>query len=111
MDLRRNDMQAISDKIGNNQYARIKTICMDCEKEFVINIERIAPDQLEIKDGVIAKRYNEYMCKCPECFEKNKTFGTDTEVYSRVVGYLRPVNSWNQAKKNEFHDRKMYKAD
>jgi len=30
------------------------------------------------------------------------------EVYSRVVGYLRPVQNWNDAKKQEFHDRKMF---
>jgi len=32
------------------------------------------------------------------------------EVYSRVVGYLRPVQSWNVAKKLEFEDRKTYKG-
>jgi len=30
--------------------------------------------------------------KCPEC-------GSETEVYSRVVGYLRPVKQWNHGKK------------
>ena len=28
-----------------------------------------------------------------------------TEVYSRVVGYYRPVNDWNIGKKEEFKDR------
>jgi len=32
------------------------------------------------------------------------------EVYSRVVGYLRPVQSWNVAKKHEFGERKAYKV-
>jgi len=27
------------------------------------------------------------------------------EVYSRVVGYFRPINQWNKAKKEEFNDR------
>lgn len=30
------------------------------------------------------------------------------EVYSRVSGYLRPVNSWNKGKQEEFSDRKTY---
>jgi anaerobic ribonucleoside-triphosphate reductase len=30
------------------------------------------------------------------------------EVYSRIVGYLRPVNAWNVAKKHEFATRKTY---
>jgi len=28
-----------------------------------------------------------------------------TEVYSRVVGYYRPVQQWNKGKQAEFHDR------
>lgn len=30
------------------------------------------------------------------------------EVYSRVVGYLRPVRNWNKGKKQEFADRQPY---
>lgn len=30
------------------------------------------------------------------------------EVYSRVVGYFRPVEQWNDGKKAEFSDRKTY---
>ncbi|GAB6183236.1 ribonucleoside triphosphate reductase [Thermodesulfovibrio hydrogeniphilus] len=36
---------------------------------------------------------------CPKCEAK-------TEVYSRVVGYLRPVSNWNNGKREEFKDRK-----
>ena len=31
------------------------------------------------------------------------------EVYSRVVGYLRPVSDWNAAKQQEFKERKVFK--
>lgn len=41
--------------------------------------------------------------KCPECEAK-------CEVYSRVVGYLRPVDQWNKGKRAEFQMRKTYKA-
>lgn len=37
--------------------------------------------------------------ECPKC-------GRQTEVYSRVVGYLRPVGNWNDGKKEEFKERK-----
>ncbi|HDR15668.1 MAG TPA: ribonucleoside triphosphate reductase [Desulfobacteraceae bacterium] len=40
---------------------------------------------------------------CPRC-------GEETEVYSRVVGYLRPVKQWNDGKKEEFGVRKLFKA-
>lgn len=38
---------------------------------------------------------------CPTC-------GKETEVYSRVVGYLRPVKSWNEGKVEEFLERKKF---
>lgn len=40
---------------------------------------------------------------CPTC-------GHETEVYSRVVGYLRPVKRWNDGKQAEFRDRTPYAA-
>jgi anaerobic ribonucleoside-triphosphate reductase len=39
--------------------------------------------------------------KCPECKE-------ETEVYSRIVGYLRPVSTWNDGKRQEFQERTPY---
>ena len=38
---------------------------------------------------------------CPQC-------GETTEVYSRIVGYLRPVKTWNDGKQQEFKDRTPY---
>ena len=34
-----------------------------------------------------------------------------TEVYSRIVGYLRPVDQWNDGKQAEFHRRNVYQID
>ena len=42
--------------------------------------------------------------KCPKC-----TIDQPCEVYSRVVGYLRPVSQWNEAKQQEFKKRKVFK--
>lgn len=39
--------------------------------------------------------------KCPEC-------GADCEVYSRIVGYIRPVSQWNKGKQMEFQNRKTF---
>ena len=38
---------------------------------------------------------------CPVC-------GAKTEVYSRITGYYRPVQNWNDGKCEEFKDRKVY---
>ncbi len=35
---------------------------------------------------------------------------TKTEVYSRVVGYLRPVSQWNKGKKAEWADRLSFEV-
>jgi anaerobic ribonucleoside-triphosphate reductase len=47
--------------------------------------------------GYLAGEHEE----CDQC-------GTETEVYSRIVGYLRPVSQWNNGKKTEFCMRKTY---
>lgn len=39
--------------------------------------------------------------KCPTCQAK-------CEVYSRIVGYIRPLQNWHDAKKAEFEDRKLF---
>ena len=39
---------------------------------------------------------------CPKC-------GENTEVYSRITGYYRPVQNWNDGKTQEFKDRKEYR--
>lgn len=36
---------------------------------------------------------------------------TPCEIYSRVVGYLRPVKQWNDAKQAEFLARKTFNAN
>ena len=36
--------------------------------------------------------------------------GAETEVYSRVVGYHRPVKNWNKGKREEFLERKEFKV-
>ena len=41
--------------------------------------------------------------KCPKC-------GLESEIYSRVVGYLRPVKQWNKGKKQEFKLRKTFRT-
>ncbi len=32
------------------------------------------------------------------------------EVYSRVCGYLRPIEQWNDGKQSEFEDREEFKV-
>ena len=41
---------------------------------------------------------------CPQCGEK-------TEVYSRITGYYRPVQNWNDGKAQEYRDRSVYNIE
>ena len=41
---------------------------------------------------------------CPIC-------GKKAEIYSRITGYYRPVQNWNEGKRAEFDDRLVYKID
>ena len=36
---------------------------------------------------------------------------TKCEIYSRVVGYIRPVSQWNVGKQEEFKDRVIFKNE
>ena len=53
-----------------------------------------------------------FVAKCDDCFSKNEGISDykKCEVYSRIVGYLRPVNQWNDGKKQEYSERKEYKV-
>ena len=42
--------------------------------------------------------------QCTDC-------GAGTEVYSRIVGYFRPVNQWNKGKRQEFGERKLFRPE
>lgn len=45
---------------------------------------------------------------CPTCAAEGKE--TVCEVYSRVVGYLRPIDQWNAGKQEEFKARKVFSS-
>lgn len=48
---------------------------------------------------------------CPKCGKEMPAVcpvegcGKEVEVYSRIVGYLRPIRTWNDGKAQEFRDR------
>lgn len=81
--------------------------CYDCQKEIKIKGEAI-------KNGVLLSYKTEdetlAVFKCKSCFKKSpelRNYQT-CEVYSRIVGYLRPVQQWNKGKKQEFEERKEF---
>ena len=93
-----------------NTAKKNKKRCHDCEEEIKI-------EGKEIKNGVLLKYDNDddqtiEVFKCNQCYQKNPglTNFRKCEVYSRVVGYIRPVQQWHIGKKQEFKERQEFKA-
>lgn len=86
--------------------------CHDCKKE--VNVKVAAgPEGFAISGGALFEPEPEKLyTKCDACFNTNPllTGFRNCEVYSRVVGYLRPVSQWNEGKQAEFADRKTYRV-
>jgi anaerobic ribonucleoside-triphosphate reductase len=76
-----------------------KYICHNCGRELADQEEFMPYETVE-------KKY----IKCKACYEKDPVLRNfqKTEIYSRVVGYIRPVEQWNAGKKMEYGDRKEF---
>lgn len=76
-----------------------KIICHDCGQELKNNSKYMS----YAVEG-------ETLAKCEECHKKDPLLRNfqKTEVYSRIVGYIRPVEQWNKGKREEYKDRKEF---
>ena len=86
-----------------------KIICHDCKKEIKVSEkEEIIEGKRLVYDNSGEKKE---IFKCQDCFSKDESLKNyqPCEVYSRVVGYLRPVQQWNEGKQKEYAQRKEYK--
>jgi len=84
--------------------------CHDCHREVRVTATPM-PDGIHIQGGsVYEPAKGRFFLKCDDCFKKDPVLRNyqDCEVYSRVVGYLRPVGQWNDAKFAEFGDRRTF---
>jgi anaerobic ribonucleoside-triphosphate reductase len=82
--------------------------CHDCQKEIQVQNKTITNGVLAVyKEG--DKSFSVFKCK--SCYKKTPELRNyqNCEVYSRIVGYLRPVHQWNEGKKEEYKERKEYK--
>ncbi len=91
-------------------------LCHDCGAPVSVVCSVGEEGKIIIRGGAI---YNpkmglppatETFFKCDECFKKDSTLRNfvKCEVYSRVVGYLRPVKEWNKGKREEYKQRKEF---
>ena len=84
--------------------------CHDCRSSVEITATP-KEDGIHITGGSIYEpERGSFFLKCDDCFKKDPVLRNyqPCEVYSRVVGYLRPVAQWNDGKREEFKDRKLF---
>ena len=88
--------------------------CHDCGTPVTVLISVIESGEVMIEGGAIYKVKEMVgegiFFKCDACFTKDKTLRNYKvcEVFSRAIGYLRPVNQWNKGKREEFKMRKEF---
>ncbi len=87
--------------------AKKDNFCHDCGAEIIINGQNIENGVFLAYEGS-GEKIN--ILKCNDCFAKNKALTNfrPCEVYSRVVGYIRPVQQWHIGKKQEFSEREEF---
>lgn len=88
--------------------------CHCCKKEITV-LADLTENGIVINGGAIYQpdEYDDQVfLKCDECYSDDPVLRNFrvTDVYSRTVGYLRPVSAWNGAKQEEFKKRKNYKC-
>ncbi len=84
-----------------------QTLCHDCGKILKVENEEI------IEGKILVYNHNDEkieIIKCDECYKNNSSLTNfqKCEVYSRIVGYIRPVAQWNTGKQQEYVERKTY---
>ena len=88
--------------------------CHDCSTPVEVNAKVAEDGAITIEGGAVYKIKkgieDRYFFKCDLCCLKDRTLRNyqECEVYSRVVGYLRPVNQYNLGKKEEYKIRKEF---
>jgi hypothetical protein len=89
-------------------------LCHDCGATVEVKVTVNEEGEIHISGGSVYQVNQGYkkclFFKCDECFKEDRTLRNfrQCEVYSRVVGYLRPIQQWNKGKKEEFEMRKEF---
>lgn len=91
--------------------------CHDCGNKIQVDVDVDEEGKVTVSGGAIYRpdigTEKVFFLKCDDCYSEDPVLRNyfPCEVYSRVVGYLRPVKQWNEAKKVEFRKRKNFKME
>jgi hypothetical protein len=89
-------------------------VCHDCGNLVEVKITLNKEGEIKISGGAVFKirqgLESLLFYKCDACFKRDKILRNfrPCEVWSRVVGYLRPVSQYNLGKKAEYKMRKEF---
>ena len=110
------DLQKYFD-IAKSNKIEFKGQCHDCGKDVCVKIDINKEGKTIISGGAVyhpqserLKDTTQLFVKCDGCYQNERKLHNfqPCDVYSRVVGYLRPVRQWNVGKQAEFKDRKLF---
>ena len=109
------DLEKYFDEAQSNEFAFVGK-CHDCECDVTVDVDVDEAGMVTVAGGTVYGPEMGVSCekkiflKCDKCFEKDPILRNyqPCEVFSRVVGYLRPVKQFNAGKQSEFKMRKNF---
>ena len=111
------ELQKCFEEAKSNEI-RFEGVCHDCEAPVCINADMEEDGKVTVSGGAlyypqigVAENEHKLFLKCDDCYKKDNTLKSyqPCSVYSRVVGFLRPVSDWNPGKQAEFKSRKVFR--
>jgi hypothetical protein len=115
--LKTEDLQKFFDK-SSSPHIGFKGSCHTCGEPVCVDMDMDPQGKVTITGGAIYKAQigqtsadQSFFMKCDACYKRDPVLRQyqPCEVYSRVIGYLRPVSEWNDGKQAEYKLRKTFK--
>lgn len=113
------DLQKYFEMAESNRI-RFEGSCHDCGIDVCIDIDIDEEGKIVVTGGAVyhpqigrLKDTSTFFVKCDKCYENDERLRNfqPCDVYSRIVGYLRPVRQWNVGKQAEFKKRKVFNLE
>jgi len=110
-------IEEIEKQLETKERIEYKGKCHECGKDVTVCIFRNEETgTITIEGGAVydpmvgSPPEKQIFLKCDDCFGDDPVLRNyrPCEVYSRSVGYLRPVQQWNAGKQEEFRQRKEF---
>jgi len=116
--LKSEDLQEFFDK-SSGPHIGFKAACHDCGKPVCIEMDMDKDGKVTVRGGAMycaqtgaTNADKSFFLKCDNCFSKDSILKRymPCEVYTRSIGYLRPVKQMNEGKQAEVAMRLKFKV-